>query len=275
MRTQGAAAFEAAVEQAVPLSRQLVAQASAGGDLATAEGRARLLATARPLWGALPEGAMKRQMLGEFARLAQLAADEVLDLWQPAAERPRRSAVAAAPVAGRPAPPPRRRPQAAPRGAPAGPADLALRLLLVHSEWWDRLDADDHALLHDLPPPHGPLFGWLERQLAEHGPLPWTALAAALAGDEGGAAALALVTSHTLADEADHADLGRVLDGLWVERLADEQKSLIATVAADPAALGRWRAVETERRRRLERLRGGAAGSAAAIGARGTGDGRR
>jgi DNA primase len=73
VRELGAAAFEQQVApQAVPLSRQLVEPSRRGADLATAEGRARMLAQAKPLWAALPDGALKRQLLPELARQAQL-----------------------------------------------------------------------------------------------------------------------------------------------------------------------------------------------------------
>ena len=65
-----------------------------------------------------------------------------------------------------PAPAPLRR---AGRRAPAGPADVALKLLLRHSDWWERLSAADHALLHGLGGRHGAIVAWLERQLVEHG----------------------------------------------------------------------------------------------------------
>ena len=67
MRELGAEAFEQAIAEAVPLSRQIVARAGEDVDLATAEGRARFLANARPLWTALPDGMLKRQLLGEIA----------------------------------------------------------------------------------------------------------------------------------------------------------------------------------------------------------------
>ena len=49
----------------------------------------------------------------------------------------------------RPAPRARRL-RSAGRRAPAASADLALRLLLRHSDWWQHLSADDHELLHEL-----------------------------------------------------------------------------------------------------------------------------
>ncbi|MEO7336275.1 MAG: DNA primase, partial [Caldimonas sp.] len=75
VRAFGAQAFEDCVAQAVPLSRQLIEQAGEDCDLGSAEGRAHLLANARPLWSALPEGALKRQLLTELATAARDDAD--------------------------------------------------------------------------------------------------------------------------------------------------------------------------------------------------------
>ena len=84
VRERGAEAFEQAVAEAVPLSRQIVARAAEDVDLATAEGRARFLANARPLWSALPEGMLKRQLLGEIASRAALPLDEIAAAWRTA-----------------------------------------------------------------------------------------------------------------------------------------------------------------------------------------------
>ncbi|MFT4266675.1 MAG: DNA primase, partial [Xenophilus sp.] len=81
VREHGAEAFARFVGEAMPLSRFLAESAREGCDLATAEGRAHLAANARPLWSALPDGALKRQMLGELAGLIQLDARELGQLW--------------------------------------------------------------------------------------------------------------------------------------------------------------------------------------------------
>ena len=240
VREHGAAAFETCVEQAVPLSRQLLEAAREGCELGSAEGRARLLAHARPLWSALPDGALRRQLLGELAALGQLPIDELRALWGAAA--PPRTAAAAP----RTSPPPAWRL----RSAPAAPADHVLRLLLLHGAWWEGLQADDHELLHGLPPPHGELVAWLERQLAEHGPAPWSAWREALRGDPLEPAALRLLPESASFDPGDDpADLRRMVDRLWVEALKHEETRLIAAAAGDPAALPRWREVH---RRRLD-----------------------
>ena len=85
IREHGTDAFARAVAEAVPLSRFLVDAASEGCDLATAEGRALMAAHARPLWTALPDGVLKRQVLGELAQTTQLDSRDLLDLWNQAA----------------------------------------------------------------------------------------------------------------------------------------------------------------------------------------------
>ena len=95
VREHGAKAFEARIAEAVPLSRQIIALAGEDIDFATAEGRARFLGQARPLWSALPDGMLKRQLLGEIASRAALPADELAALWRSAdAGRPRAAGAA-------------------------------------------------------------------------------------------------------------------------------------------------------------------------------------
>jgi len=83
------------VLKAVPLSQQLVENAQADCDMTTAEGRARMLAQARPLWSALPEGALQRQLLGELAIKGNLPVDELERLWSAAPSRGRGRAAGA------------------------------------------------------------------------------------------------------------------------------------------------------------------------------------
>ncbi|KAF4530302.1 hypothetical protein B566_EDAN018440 [Ephemera danica] len=72
VRELGVAAFEQAIKEALPLSGQLMAVAGEGCDATTPEGRARLLATARPLWNQLPlEGLLRRQIVNVSARHLQ------------------------------------------------------------------------------------------------------------------------------------------------------------------------------------------------------------
>ncbi len=85
VRNEGVPAFERAVAQAVPLSRQIIDVARDQCDLGTPEGRARFVSQSRPLWSALPEGGLKRQMLSELNKTAGLPEGELATLWASAA----------------------------------------------------------------------------------------------------------------------------------------------------------------------------------------------
>ncbi len=243
VRSLGPAAFEQQVAQAVPLSRQLVAQASEGADLSTAEGRSRMLAQARPLWEALPDGALKRQLLPELARCGQLDAAELTGLWGGAAATPAARARTPHPWAALQAPV-----RHAGRRAPAAPADLALRLLLRHSDWWEALGAEDHELLHGLAGVHGEVVAWLERQLTEHGPLTWAALEQALGAEPAHAQACAWVQAAAPDEEQGLDDLRRVVHRLWCTHLGAEVDRLIAQGHAEREQLDRIGAL----RKRIE-----------------------
>jgi len=233
VRELGPAAFEQQVAQAVPLSRQLVAMASEDADLASAEGRARMLAQAKPLWTALPDGALRRQLLPELARTALLELADLHALWGEAAATPPRPALRS-PLPAVQAPLRR-----AGRRAPAASADLALRLLLRHSDWWERLSADDHELLHGLGGVHGEVVAWLERQLTEHGPQTWGALDQALTDETWQDTARAWIAGVAPDEEQGFDDLQRVLHRLWVARLEEEVAALIEEGRTDREVLDR------------------------------------
>ncbi|MBH2020082.1 DNA primase [Polaromonas sp.] len=84
IREHGKEGFAAYVAKAVPLSRFLLEAAGEGCDLDTAEGRAHMASNARGLWSALPEGALKPQLLAEIAEQVMIDSRELLQLWQPA-----------------------------------------------------------------------------------------------------------------------------------------------------------------------------------------------
>ncbi|HEX2541245.1 MAG TPA: DNA primase [Caldimonas sp.] len=219
VREQGPDAFERAIADAVPLSRQLVALAGEDLDLGTAEGRARFLAQARPLWSALPEGMLKRQLLAEIASRGALPTDELANAWRVSASARGR------PPSGVPlSPAPRTRASRPTRAAIRQPADRLAWLVLLESRWWERLSAADHRLLCELPGWHGELFRFIDRETAEHGPVPWAALRERLAGTGAscGPAALALVETEDPAIEPLEEDLQRSMGQL---RVADEQRA--------------------------------------------------
>ncbi|MES2956331.1 MAG: DNA primase [Pseudomonadota bacterium] len=84
IRANGQDGFAAAVAKAVPLSKFMLEAAAEGCELDTAEGRAHMASNARPLWTALPDGTLKRQLLAEIADQVLIDSRELLQIWQPA-----------------------------------------------------------------------------------------------------------------------------------------------------------------------------------------------
>jgi DNA primase len=285
VRELGAEAFERCVAEAVPLSRQLLETAAEGCDLGSAEGRARLLASARPLWNALPSGLLKRQVLGDLARRAQLPEQELMGLWQmgsPASAEHR-------PDDGHEPPPVDEHPGSAPqkvwkkkewkkdwkpgdwkrrnepvdetigtpRRQPAAPADHALRMLLLSCDWWERLSPDQQHLLHELPGAQGELVNWLERFLVNHGAAPWSALEEALREDGLLEQASRLTGSLYGEEEPQFEDLQNVLRRLQITQINAEIQAVIAN-NPDGAGLRRI----SELRQEIERLRQATAAAA-------------
>lgn len=260
IRAHGPDAFAQSIRQAQPLSRFLQEAAASDCDLETAEGRARMAAQAQPLWQSMPDGALKRQLLGEFADAIGLDARELDQIWSASGQRGRslpgrRAESGVSPETQAP----RRSPRRAPpgdydsdyhptqgdwperRGSPAsegqgrrpparrsgargllGRADRVARLVLATPEAWDWLSADDQQLLAHEPAPHGPLFAWLETQWHEHGPQPWAALREALRGQPFEALALELNAG-----------------GLALQRPEDEEADEASAALPSPADLRR------------------------------------
>jgi DNA primase len=259
IREFGKDAFARFVSEAVPLSRFLIDAAREGCELGTAEGRARMASRAQPLWTALPDGALKRQLLVEIADEVQLASRELVDLWT--------SSSGASPnvgsrryQGGRPltsgdhpdqSKSESRRPRITGRAPPISRADHATRLLLGHMTALDLLSAEDHSMLCELPEPHGTLFVWLEGQLHEHGAQPWVALREGLRGHEQEQMAVRLMKDYELGpdDEADATldELRHLLNRMLVERLKVQETQAIQEAKANPGALSRYRELQARR----------------------------
>jgi DNA primase len=258
IRENGKEAFARCVSEAVPLSRFLIESAREGCDLSSAEGRAHMASNARPLWNALPDGALKRQLLGEIATLVQLGAQELADLWdtpargktaRPAERAPQKTAY----TPGSPRPPRPAATRVASRGQPpVNRADQAARLLLAHSRLWDQLSSEDHALLCAQPGAHGELLSWLEAQLHEHGAQPWAALREGLREHPAQALAEKLMTGSDLAATDDHGEalteLHNLLKRMLIEQLKAEETEAIEAARSNPAALERYRELQARRR---------------------------
>jgi DNA primase len=277
IREFGKEAFAHCVTEAMPLSRFLIEVAREGCDLNTAEGRAHMASNAKPLWTALPDGALKRQLLSEIAELADLGNHELQDLWAPA------PAASASPRHGEFKKPSgnfksgsfKPRESFAPkarrgtRQIPAGRADHAARVLLSHMDLWHDLSTEDHNLLCELAPPHGTLFVWLDHQSHEHGAQSWGALREALRGQESEDLAVRVMASAftpLLDDEGKpqpetqtpeqqrkeaQLELRGILNKMLLESIDQQMKEAVAEAAANPAAMQRYKAL-FERRKHIQ-----------------------
>ena len=214
VREHGAKGFEARIADAVPLSRQIIALAGEGIDFATAEGRARFLAEARPLWSALPEGMLRRQLIGEIASRAALPAEELAALWRSADAARARQQGAPSPAMTRP-----RRPA---KQVMRQPPDRLAWMLLLESAWWDVLSAPDHALLCALPGWQGEAFRFIDRLVAEHGAEPWAVLRERIREEPWAGPALAVIDGEDAAIEPLIEDLHHSMSQL---RAADDKRA--------------------------------------------------
>jgi DNA primase len=268
IRSQGSDAFAHLVATAQPLSQWLCEVAAQQCDLSTPEGRAHMSSKARPLWWALPDGAFKRQLLGEIAAQAQLPVPELLDIWKRAQARAGSysASVAAAPT--EPYTAPRHKKNEAPSAGlstwkakatvPVGRADHAARLLLSHLEFLDELSHEDLDVLHALGPPYSPLFAWLEEQFHEHGALSWAVLRERLRGHACEALATQIMTGSHAQTEGElsewRSELRDLLNRLLLEKIKQQTNQALALAAHDPTQIQHYQQLETRRRHLLEKL---------------------
>ncbi len=124
VRKEGRTAFEQRVKDAMPLSRYLLDQLCAKTDLASVDGRARLVELARPYITKLSAGAFRKLMAAQVARLARMPGDDIEALYFGDAPRERAQR-----------PPPRATRSGLSR------AGRALQLLLEHPEFADAVNS--------------------------------------------------------------------------------------------------------------------------------------
>jgi DNA primase len=104
---EGAAAFEARIADAQPISEFLVTQLVARTDLASIDGRARLAELARPLLARVPPGVYHELLLERLAQQVRMPAGRLAELLR---ARPPAKRTARAPRPGRPPRSPGRQP---------------------------------------------------------------------------------------------------------------------------------------------------------------------
>ena len=247
IREFGRDAFSRFVSEATPLSQFLILAAREGCDLATAEGRAHLAANAKPLWTQLPEGALRRQLLGEIADLVQIDLRELEALWtgkRPGAAparwpRPGRNGSGGRRDGGEA---PARRPRSGVRPSLEASASNIARMLLADARLWEVFSHAEHDLLCGLEGDFGELFRWLDHQAHEHGPQPLAALSVGMQGQPFEAAARRVIELDKLQPSGrvvedpgfTPADLRAALVKLQLDVLDQELKRVQALPPTDP-----------------------------------------
>jgi DNA primase len=247
IREHGQEAFARFVRQAVPLSAFLVETAAEDCDLGTVEGRSRMISNAGPLWKQLPEGALKKQLLGELAERSQLGQHDLLEIWgvtrPAAAPGGRKSAAGTDARYKQRAYGTGRRQTIKPRSVAL--AELVARAVLRNSGLWDALTHDDHHLLCELQPPHGDLFSWIDTRFHEHGPEPWAVLQLALEGQPFLDVAGRLIALDDMQpmgraieiEEIGEREVRRAMAGIHLDALAGEIDRVAKLPATDPGRM--------------------------------------
>ena len=267
IREHGAEAFLRFVGSAKPLSVALIDAAREGLEVDTAEGRAHLAANAKPMWTALPDGALKKQLLRELAGLVGIDERELADLWKPAPaptyaksnsrERYQKSSAsrneyngegsfssknfsrknyidqASSRIAG----------SVIGRNAPPSRADRLLQLILLDARAWDQLSSNDHHMLCELPAPHGAAFAWLDAQCQEHGPQSWAALSIGLQGSPQEALLRKLVQAVLEDIENDPKELTSIMKELRRKAVQERKTELLSRASSDPVAYEEYKAL--------------------------------
>ncbi|MBU3739298.1 MAG: toprim domain-containing protein, partial [Rhodoferax sp.] len=269
IREHGEAAFASKIAQALPLSRFMLEVAKENSDLSTAEGRAQAASRGRPLWLKMPEGILKRQLLGEFAELSQLTSREILDLWGPSAGSGNRD-LSGAGVSRKnggtiarlqggslsaPTKSPGRPSQAARTNKTPTGLDQVLVAVLNDNAAFGCMSAEEQSVLTALPSPHGTLYAWLDSQWQEHGQQPWAALREGLRGHPLENWAVELWATHESGSSdlpaTDHDQLQTLVRRLLIQRLKSQETEAIADAEHHPEALERYKELYA-RRRQLE-----------------------
>jgi DNA primase len=268
IREHGQEAFLRFVSGAKPLSVTLIEASRDGLDVDTAEGRAHLAANAKPLWSALPEGALKKQLLRELAGLIGIDERELADLWKPApAATPYRKAEgagryqkgsasrnesgsesrfssenfsrksfggkASSSIPG----------SSIGRFAPPSRADRALQIALLDSKAWEQLSSSDHHMLCELPAPHGAAFAWLDAQSQEHGPQSWAALSIGVQGHAQEAFIRKQLAAVPETIENDPQELVGIMKELRRKASHERKDELLKRAGSDPKAYEEYKQI--------------------------------
>lgn len=218
VRDLGKEAFQAAIDRATPLSEFLLQTLTSHVDLTSAEGRAKLLAEAKPLLQKIPTAMLRLQIVKQLAAKTGLQPAEVVRGCE----------------LKRQAMPQQEAPARAPRHAPS----ILRRLLRVLVQAPDLIATIQPSLLNSLPA-NDPLSASLRRLLPYLTPCPQPSeLLERLRGSED-AALLAEIFASLLTEPLEKDALGAELKGIVAQMERDQLDSELSSLqqAAQRGAL--------------------------------------
>lgn len=238
IRDNGTEAFEHMVKDAMPLSQFLLNEVSAGNDLSTAEGRARVQFDAKPLLQAMPPSALRLQLVRQLAQLTESTPQEVEALFELA--KPLARARAAVP--------------AMKRRAPVELERQILRLLVAHPISACELDEAALAAISWSAPDGGIMLRQLVSTAAELKEQASFASLVEILRNQG-ADFDELIAEIAAQSESDAAlarlELAGAVRQTTMKMLKSEQDQLAAAGLVDEAAKARYREIMLQ----IERLR--------------------
>ena len=238
IRDNGTEAFEHMVNDAMPLSQFLLNEVSAGNDLSTAEGRARVQFDAKPLLQAMPPSALRLQLVRQLAQLTESTPQEVEALFELA--KPLARARAAVP--------------AMKRRAPVELERQILRLLVAHPIFACELDEAALAAISWSAPDGGIMLRQLVSTAAELKEQASFASLVEILRNQG-ADFDELIAEIAAQSESDAAlarlELAGAVRQTTMKMLKSEQDQLAAAGLVDEAAKARYREIMLQ----IERLR--------------------
>ena len=238
IREFGTEAFETMVQDAMPLSQFFLNEVSAGNDLQTAEGRARVLFDAKPLLQTMPASALRLQLIRQLAQTTESTVEEIVSLFEMQQATPRGRKVA----------------QAIKRKAPIELERQVLRLLVSHPILVRELDAPAVKMLMSAGADGGEMLGQLLAACDElPGTLQFAVLAQVLQEKSGEFDELIAEIAAESESELELArkELFGALRKTSIKTLKAEQERLIATGLEAEQAKLRYREINIE----LEQLR--------------------
>jgi DNA primase len=249
VREHGAAAFEAQVRDAMPLSQFLLNEVSAEGEMHTAEGRARAQFHAKAMLQAMPASSLRLQIVRGLAQMTQTTPTEIeslFELSQPVAPRRRM------------APPPRRG-----RAAPVDLETKVIRLLIAQPTLAVEMDAPALAAMSESSADGGAMLAQLLDIIRSMGDQPsFVALTEQLrsAGSDFDQLVTDIAAEAEYEPEVARLELLGAVRQTRMKQIDAEMARLTASGAHTPETLSRLRELWAQR----EQLRQQAASDAAA-----------